>query len=130
MAGDLPAVDRPELRPGPARPAGLEGVGAPRVEPAAAGNPGGVRHLAPEDGPPGGPGAGGAAGFPLAGGPAVGTGGPDPGDGVEEGLRVGVAGAVEDVGGGADLHDRAEVHDGDPVAEEVGGGQVVGDEQV
>ena len=49
------------------------------------------------------------------------------GDGGQEQLGVGVAGAGEDVLGGAGLDDVAAVHDGDPVGEVAGAGDVVGD---
>jgi hypothetical protein len=46
----------------------------------------------------------------------------------EQGLCVGVEGIGEDLLDWPDLHDLAQVHDGDPVGNGPGEGEVVGDE--
>ena len=52
------------------------------------------------------------------------------GDGGEEGLGVGVDGVVDDLVGGSELDDLAEVHDGDAVADVFYDSEVVSDEEV
>ena len=84
---------------------------APRVEHAAGGRVGRARDLAAERNP--------LHGLTV-----------DTGDRRQQGLGVRVVGTVEDLLGGAELHDAAEVHHRDPVAEIADHAEVVRDEQV
>ncbi len=96
-------------RAGPSTPALREH--AARVEAAAAGDVRGRRYLARD----------------LEVAQEIGAAGLGLADRGDEGLRIGVEGMVDDLVLTADLHDPAEVHDRDPIGEEAGSRDVVGD---
>ena len=110
LSGPVLLDDRAQVARLPA--AGRGRLGAAGVERAAQRRVGGVGDLAARQ---------------VAGDHPLGVG---IGDRLQQRLRVGVARVAEDLLGGADLHDPPEVHDRDPVAEELRRRQVVGDVDV
>ena len=109
-AGDL-AVS-PGLEGGDGGFARGDGVGAPRVERAAGGRVDGGRRVAGEH-------------DALAGALDVGIG---RGNSAHQGARVGMLRALDDVGGGAELDDLAEIHDGDAIGDVFHDRKIMGDE--